>query len=251
MTDINEQLDKAIIEGAECKKEILTTLKFANKSNYQRFQEVMLESSPEIKRILETRKKNRTDVDNEQLKKFKSDIRSMYNQTQQICSKEVVEDGKKSRVEKLVDKIMPLIQMLQYIEENELENEFNRRGIKLEVKNITTDFPGLGSNEKRSIMKDIFKNAATIKDNVNDSNDNINDNIFATLPSDIQYDKHMNMSGMKKGDFRKLVDLKTKQIMATSDEAMDKVDEKIQKAATEKQFEAKRAEIVRDKLTAL
>jgi len=65
------------------------------------------------------------------------------------------------------------------------------------------------------------------------------------------YDKESNNTGLKPGDFRRLVDLKAKQLVAKSEEAKAKIDEKLQHAAADKQFEIARAELVRDKLKEL
>ena len=85
-----------------------------------------------------------------------------------------------------------------------------------------------------------------------DDNDKISTEVYATkVPSELQYDKKANNTGLKQGDFLKLVDLKTKLVMATSDEAKEKAEELVEHLAGEKQFEAVRAELVRDKLTSL
>jgi hypothetical protein len=65
------------------------------------------------------------------------------------------------------------------------------------------------------------------------------------------YDKETNNSGLKPGDFKKLVDLKAKQLAAKSEEAKTKIEQKLHDAAADKQFEIARAELVRDKIVGL
>lgn len=247
----SEEFENALAEGAECKMEILTTYKTHNKEIFKQFQEVMYESNPEIKKILETKKKKRTEADNEQLKQFKSYISTIYKQTVDLITPEKIEPGKKSKVEKIVDKIIPVIDMLRYIDQDVLNSEFKKHGVMLSFDNSFLDkFPGLDNDNVRESIKCIFKDAKNIKVKINDDTEHINETIYSTkVPLDLQYDKQTNNDGLKSSDFKKLVDIKTKLLMAKSDEDKEKVNEKIENVATEKQFEAARAELVRDTLT--
>lgn len=113
-------------------------------------------------------------------------------------------------------------------------------------------YPILQDPAKKVVMQDIFANATSIKQKMLDDNDKITSEVYQTkVPADLQYDKKANNTGLKQGDFLKLVDLKTKLVMATSDEAKEKAEEMIENLAGEKQFEAARAELVRDKLAKL
>ena len=249
----SDEFDKAIAEGAECKKDMVTSDRIQNKQNFNRFYEVMLEANEEIKKILDTKKKLRSDSDNEAVENFKKTVRAMYAQVQALTVDEHLEEGKKTRVEKIVEKIIPVIDILRYIGCNELENEFARRGMKLTTTMKLEDkYPELNNDDKRKVMKDIFDTATSIRQKVIDDNDYINNDLFTRkVPLGLQYDKSTNNVGFKTGDWRKLVDAKAKLIMASTEEAKEKVEEKIEHIATEKQFEAARAELVRDKMLSL
>lgn len=246
----SDEFDKAIAEGAECKKDMVTSYRIQNKQNFNRFYEVMLEANEEIKKILDTKKKFRSDSDQEAVENFKKTVRAMYTQVQALTVDEHLEEGKKTRVEKIVEKIIPVIDILRYIGCNELENEFARRGMKLTTSMKLEDkYPELNNDDKRKVMKDIFDTATSIRQKVIDDNDYINNDLFTSkVPLGLQYDKSTNNVGFKTGDWRKLVDAKAKLIMASSVEAKEKAEEKLDHIATEKQFEAARAELVRDKL---
>lgn len=167
--------------------------------------------------------------------------------------KEKLEEGQKTKIQKIVERIVPVIDMLLYIGNTELVDEFAKNGVILTTKaKLEQKIPGLDNDEKRAVMRDIFSNAKTIRQKMLDDNDKIVTEVFQTkVPVDLQYDKKMNNTGLKQNDFMKLVDLKTKLVMANSDEAKEKVEETIEHIAGEKQFEATRAELVRDKLTKL
>jgi len=101
-------------------------------------------------------------------------------------------------------------------------------------------------------MRDIFNNAKNIKQKMVDDNEKIGTDIYQSrVPIDLQYDKNTNNVGIKPNDFTKLVDMKAKLSMATTEEAKEKVNDTIEQLAGEKQFEAARAELVRDSLTNL
>lgn len=249
----SEEFENALIEGAEYKKDMVTSYKSQNKSNFNSFYEVMLEANDDAQRILDTKKKNRSESDKQYLDSFKKEIRSMYNQVQALTVDEHLEEDKKTKIEKIVDKIIPVIDILRYINADALEKEFNKRGMTLiTTQKLEDKYPKLDNDDKRTILKNIFTTATNIRQKIVDDNSYINEDLFTKkVPVDLQYDKGSNNIGLKSSDWRKLVDAKTKLIMANTDEAKEKAEEKIEHFASEKQFEAARAELVRDKLTKL
>jgi len=249
----SEEFENALIEGAEYKKDIDVSYKAQNKSNYQTFYEIMLNANEDIKRILDIKKSKRNDADNERLESFKKDVRAMYSQVQMLTIDEHLEEGKKTRIEKIVDKIIPVIDMLRYIGNTKLDDEFKKYGVVLtKTSKLEDKYLGLNDENKCKTLVDIFTSATNIKQKVVDGNEFINSDIFTKkVPIDLQYDKGNNNTGIKPSDFKKLVDVKTKLILANSEEAKEKIEEKIEHIASEKQFEAARAELVRDKLMKL
>lgn len=242
------EFENALLEGASLRKDLAATFKTSNKSAFAQFYETMLNARPDIQKILDVKKKNRDEEMSKTLQNFKSMTRQMYFQTQNFILEDKVEDGKKTKAQKLVDKIFPLIQMLKFIGSTQLEEAFAEKGISINVKPLEEDNPLL--LDKKEAVKGILLDAKSIKKTVVDGNRRINEDIYATkVPIELQYDKHTNNSGIKTGDFRRLVEMKTKLIIAKTKEAKEKADEKIQHAAAEKQFEIARAQLVRDKLS--
>lgn len=249
----SDEFNNALLEGVEYKKNILTSYKEQNKTNWQRFEEVMFYANDEIQEISQKKKKNRTEADNQKLKDFKKLVNTLYKQTQDMSIKEKLEEGQKTKVQKIVEKVVPVIFMLKYIGNDELENEFKKKGITFHFdKALEDQFPSLSEPSKKEVLQDIFASAQTIKQKMIDDNDKIVSEVYQMkVPVDLQYDKKVNNTGLKQNDFVKLVDLKTKLVMAASDEAKEKVEELVENFAGEKQFEAARAELVRDKLSQL
>lgn len=248
----SEVFENAVSEGAAYKKEIMTTYKRQNKDNFKRFQEVMFESDPEIKKILETKKKKRTDDDNAHLKAFKSTVSQMYKQATELIVPEKAEEGKKTKLEKIVDKIIPVVSLLQFIDQDILNAEFKKRNASVNVASLSAMFSGLAAEGKKDVLKDIFETAKNVKMKVTSDSERITNEVYTTkVPVELQFDKDTNNSGLKASDFQKIVDAKTKLLIAQTEDDKAKVDEAIQHIATEKQFEAARAELVRDSLASM
>lgn len=246
----SEEFENALESGATHKREISETFKNRNKTNFNSFCEIMLESDEEIKRILETKKSKRTDNDKTILETFKKNIRSMYMQFQDLTITENLDEGKKTKIEKIVDKIFPVIQILQYIGNDCLEKEFSKRGVTLKLdKTLEDQCSALASESKKECIRSILLDATAIKQQAYDGNIHLNETMFETMvPYELQYDKETNGSGLKTTDWRKLVDAKAKLTEAKSEEAKEKAEKKIHDMAVQKQFEAERANLVKDKL---
>ena len=156
----SEEFENALESGATHKREISETFKNRNKTNFNSFCEIMLESDEEIKRILETKKSKRTDNDKTILETFKKNIRSMYMQFQDLTITENLDEGKKTKIEKIVDKIFPVIQILQYIGNDCLEKEFSKRGVTLKLdKTLEDQCSALASESKKECIRSILLDA--------------------------------------------------------------------------------------------
>ena len=157
-------------------------------------------------------------------------------------------------MQKLVDKVSFAIDILRYIaDDNVLDSEFDKRGISIATgMRLEDKYDYFSRADIKQNMVDIFSCASKLKKQMQDDNESIATNIYTQrVPVELQFDKDANNDGLKPSDFKKLVDLKTKQIMASTDEAKAKVEETIENAASDKQFEVVRAQMMRDKITAL
>lgn len=249
----SKEFEAALAEGSQKKKELVTSCKEANKAAFEQFSEILMLANDSVQSILSKRRKNRTDAELEEVKNFKQRIRQMYFQAQHLIAPEQLEAGKKTKFEKIVEKIVPVIDILRYIDEAALENELKKHNISVAGRpKLEEQFPTLAEQAKVTSIKQIFADAKNIKKRINDGNEAIGTSIYMQkVPIELQFDKDNNNTGLKPGDFRKLVDMKLKLDLAKSAEAKQKVDEKIEDQAAEKQFEIARAELVRDGLMKL
>ena len=163
----SDEFKNAVEEGVALNSDTVTSCKSRDKDNFERFYELMLDSDEEMQQILDKRKKNRTDDENARVKEFKKNVTQMYKQAQLLLSSEEVEEGKKTRVEKLVEKIVPVIAVLKYIGESKLEDEFRKHGVTLQFSELDSN-QYLSSDNVKQNIKGIFANAKAIKDQVND-----------------------------------------------------------------------------------
>lgn len=247
-----EEMEKALSEAAEIKKTILTTYKERDKSNVDQFYETVLRTRPDINEIMSKKKKNRTDEENKALKDFRKDTVRSYKMVCEFLAPEDIEEGKPTKVQKLVDRIALVLDYLRYIGCNDLDNEFAKRGITLATGVRLEDKSDIWADEAvRENVKNIFKAGKDIRESIKADTQAITENIFAlNVPQELVYEKDSNPVGLKKSDWTKLVDLKTKLIMADASQK-DKVEDQANDLAEEKQFDQERARLMQAKLIAM
>ena len=244
----SEEFNKALEDAANIKKDTLTSCKDRNKTNYSRFFDIMVTSNREIQDILDTKKRNRTDEQNNKYKAFKKEVSGMYKQICDLITPEELEEGDLSKVQKLVYKVASVVKMMKYIGHNEIEDEFNKYGIGLNYEKLEKNDVFQNEAIKANVL-DVFKVGQSIKENINSNKEEIETNIYTqNVPVDLQFDKQMNPIGIKVSDFSKLVALKTKILMANSDEAKEKVGEVAENTAAQYVFQNNRNDIMNKKI---
>lgn len=244
-----DEFEKALVDAANVKKENLTSVKTRNKDNYTRFYELVVTTRRDIQNIMDKRKKDRTDVENDVLKEFKKETSLVYRQICQLIAPEVLEDGEQSRVQKLVSKIAPIVKMMEYIGHHEIEDEFKKYGIAFDYEKLSDSETAYENEQVEADIKDIFERGKSLREETEKNNEAIKTTIFEmSVPAELQFDKSTNPTGIKSSDFCKLVDLKTKLLMAQSDEQKEKADEQINDLAGQVEFDNMRNKLIQSKL---
>lgn len=244
-----DEFEKALVDAANVKKENLTSVKTRNKDNYTRFYELVVTTRRDIQNIMDKRKKDRTDVENDALKEFKKETSLVYRQICQLIAPEVLEDGEQSRVQKLVSKIAPIVKMMEYIGHHEIEDEFKKYGIAFDYEKLSDSETAYENEQVEADIKDIFERGKSLREETEKNNEAIKTTIFEmSVPTELQFDKSTNPTGIKSSDFCKLVDLKTKLLMAQSDEQKEKADEQINDLAGQVEFDNMRNKLIQSKL---
>ena len=244
----SDEFNQALSDAAELKKEILTSCKNRNRNNFDRFYDIMVKSDKRVEDILDIKKRNRTDDDNNYLKTFKKNVSQTYKQVCDLITPEELEDGELSKVQKIVQKITTVLKMMSYIGYNDIENEFKKNGITLNYDKLDTN-PVFANPTVKSNIADVFSIGKNIREDVNNNKEEIEDVIYTqSVPIDLQYDKQQNPIGIKPADFSKLVSLKTKILMAVSDEQKEKVGEVAENLAADYVFQNNRNDIMNKKI---
>lgn len=248
-----QDMDKALREAAEIKKTILTTYKDRDKNNFEQFYETALRANKEICDILDKKKKNRTDEENERLKAFKKDTTRAYKLVCEYITPEEVEDGKPTKLQKLVDRIALALDYLRYIGASDLDKEFDRRGITLATGTRLEDKSEVWADDRvRQNIVNVFAAGKAIREQVRNDTKEFAEGIFETaVPAELVYEKNSNPVGLKKSDWSKLVDAQTKLMMAQPGEQLEKAEAQINDLAADKQFDQERARLMQVKLTSL
>lgn len=245
-----DEFEKALIDAANIKKENVTSVKTRNRMNYSRYYDIVLMSRRDIQNILDKKKKDRTDQENEKVREFKKETSQTYRQICQLIAPEPnLEEGELTKVQKIVQKIAPIVKMMEYIGHFEIENEFKKYGITFDYLKLE-DSENIFENEQiENDIREIFETGKSLREETDKNNEAIKTTIFETaVPIDLQFEKSTNPMGIKSSDFCKLVDLKAKLLMAPDDEAKDKVGEKANDLAGECEFTVERNKILQCKL---
>lgn len=244
-----EEFEKALSDAAELKRENITSVKSRNRDNYSRFYDIMLMSRRDIQSILDKRKKDRTDSENDEVKAFKKETSAQYRQICQLIAPEELEEGELTKVQKIVQKIAPIIKLMDYIGHNEIEKEFGKYGIRFDYLHLLDSENVFENEQVEADIKEIFDRGKDLRGEVEKNNEAIKTTIFeSVVPLDLQFEKSTNPTGIKSSDFCKLVDLKTKMLMAADDEAREKVEEKANDLAGQCEFDNARLKLLQSKL---
>ena len=250
-----EAMDSALAEAAEVKKTILTTYKDRDRSAFDQFYETCLNAAdPELRELMGKRKKDLADADVARIKAFQKDARRSYRMVCDLMAPEEVEEGKPTKVQKLVDRVALVLDYLRYVGSTALDDEFGRRGISLvALKGKLEDRSPVWADERvRENVRNIFAEAVKVREDVAADTNVILEEIFArAVPQELVYEKDLNPAGLKKGDWSRLVDLKTRLVMAKEGEQKEKAADAAGTLAEEKQFDQERARLMQAKLIAL
>ena len=244
-----DEFEKALTDAANLKKENLTSVKTRNKDNYSRFYDLMVMSRTDIQSILDMKKKDRTEAELEKLKLFKKETSQMYRQICTLLAPEELEDGELTKVQKIVQKIAPIVKMMDYIGHGEIEKEFSKYGITFDYLHLSDSETIFENEDVEKDIKEIFERGTNLKTENDKNNEEIKTTIFEnSVPAELQFEKSSNPTGIRSSDFCKLVDIRTKLMMASTDEAMEKVKEKANDMAGQFEFDNARNRLMQTKM---
>lgn len=245
---LGDEFEKALISAAEIKNNNISVCKSRNKNNFMQFYDLMLASRRDIQSILNMKKSNRSDEDNKKIKEFKKEISTTYKQVCDLLVPEKLEEGEQSKIQKMVQKITTVLKMLEYLGDTRIEEEFKKHGVELKYKKLSEEEVFSQEHIKENVDC-IFTNGKSIREDIDKNNEEIKTNIYEnSVPTDLQFDKSMNPTGIKSSDFCKLVDIKAKLLQAKDDDTKEKISEKASDMAGDYLMQNRRNEILNQKL---
>lgn len=247
---LSDDFEKAVESASDIRKSLLTSVKTRNRNNFDRFYDIMVTGNRHIQDILDKRAKDRTDTEKQELKDFKSGLKKSYKLVVDILSQgNDVEEGEQTIVQKMVEKISSVIFLLKYLGNDELANEFGKNGITIGFDTLEEQNEVFENENIKKNIEEVFETGKKLKDEVDSGKQAITETIYSnSVPEELQYDKSSNPCGIKPTDFARLVEVKTKLIMAFDDEAKDKVKDQANLLAEDKEFEIARNRIIQSKL---
>ena len=247
---LSDDFEKALDKATDVRKSILTSVKSRSRDNFDRFYEIMLSGNRRIQEILDKKAKNRTDSEKQEVKEFKSNLKRSYKTVVEVLADSGAnDDGQPSVAQKIIDKIASSIFLLKYLGNHDIQNELQKRGISISFASLEEQSEVFENENIRNGIEEIFENGKRLKDEVDSGKQEISETIYSSdIPEDLQYDKSVNPCGLKPTDFVRLVDMKTKLVMAREEEEKANMREKANGMAEEKEFEIARNRLVQAKL---
>jgi len=247
---LSDDFEKAVESASGIRKSLLTSVKTRNRNNFDRFYDIMVTGNRHIQDILDKRAKDRTDTEKQELKDFKSGLKKSYKLVVDILSQgNDMEEGEQTIVQKMVEKTSSVIFLLKYLGNDELANEFGKKGITIGFDTLEEQNEVFENENIKKNIEEVFETGKKLKDEVDSGKQAITETIYSnSVPEELQYDKSSNPCGIKPTDFARLVEVKTKLIMAFDEEAKDKVKDQANLLAEDKEFEIARNRIIQSKL---
>ena len=258
----SEVFDNALTSGSKIKDEIDVAIKTRNKNNYNIFFDILLHSRTDIQSILDKKKKNRTDVENDIYKKFVKDVKTKYKLVKDMLF--ISEDDKlnadgteniiSKKLSKLVDTLSSVHALLKYIGCNTLDEELQKRGVRVVSKSMEEQSEVFENELVKKDVKTVFEQTCSIQSDIEEAKRKITEDIFSSMvPSELQYDKNTNPSGLKDSDFDKLVSIKHSIIKAerSDNDVKEKVNDKVTVEAEKKTFDIARNETILEFLSSV
>lgn len=209
----SEEFTNLINEAAPLKVKIRTDLTSTMRTNCNDFLQEVAKSSPKISAIMNKKRKEQTDEEKEELKKWTKIQKKKFKTVTKTLAPKPGTDPLKAIVEKLTE----ITQYAKYIGNSELETRLANLGIKLEVTDLEKENPYFADNDVREIIKDIFSQAKDTQDSINKNNEQIKTKIYEELDETIRFSKD-NPSGIKASQFSKLVNTKATSMIVTDDQ---------------------------------
>lgn len=251
----SEVFDNALTSGSKIKDEIDVAIKTRNKNNYNIFFDILLHSRTDIQSILDKKKKNRTDEENDIYKKFVKETKTKYKLVKDMLF--ISEDDKlnadgtentiSKKLAKLVDTLSSVHALLKYIGCNTLDEELQKRGIRVISKSMEEQSEVFENELVKKDVNGVFEQTCLIQSDIEEAKRKITEDIFSSMvPSELQYDKNTNPTGLKGSDFDKLVSIKHSIIKAekSDNDEKEKVNDKVTVEAEKKTFDIARNETI-------
>lgn len=199
----NQSLTEGIKDGVPFRLKIMTDLSDQMKEVQDAYIQVLIECNYEGIADLYAKQKNdpKNDAIKDEIKAWKSKVRKQFGIIKHIIHPNPGQDI----IGSLISKIVLVAKMLKYIGHNELEDQLAANGIKIDVKTIEFENDKFDNDDIRARMSQIWTDADEVQGEICTNADEVKINIFERLDTSIKFDSKTNKSGLKAGDFVKLV----------------------------------------------
>lgn len=211
----NEEFDECIKDAVPLRVKIVQDLTPQMKEIKKDYENLMVEF--DYKGVSSIMAKLKLDKKDEtaklDYKMWKKSIMNLFNATLKCIQS--IKDDKIS-----IGLLYKAGKMLNYIDRSDIVSKAlhideDYQGISFKAFEDTN--PNFSSDDAKNRMKFIFKDADEVQSEIVENMDTIKVDIYDRLPSDVKYDKKLNKSGIKSGNFNQIVRNKAMGILKDKD----------------------------------
>ena len=181
----------------------------------------MIELNPKIKKILDKKKKDRTDEEKALYIEFVKKEKNKFKAIKKAICPIVRSDGtKESPLLRKISDLVTTCKMLAYLgRDEEIKRLFTENGLTLTFDPIEKTSPELAPDSVREVMKYIFTSAEEVDGQIQESKTKIKD-AYLDLDPAIRFSSvdPKNLEGLKASQFEKLVKQRAVQMTKSSEE---------------------------------
>lgn len=172
------------------------------------FSQTMINIDDDLSKIAKQKPK---DLDENNFKKLRAatkKFKRQFTDVKRIIHPNARPDGTlQDPIGKLIEKLLNIGPLLQYIDRSELVDRFKAAGIYIKFKSLEEDNPALSSDEMKTKIKYIFDEADKTQGKICQAADEIKINIYDEIDDSIKYSikDPKNKAGIKPAQFQKIV----------------------------------------------
>lgn len=223
----SKNFDEKLDEAAEVNIKVQEELKPEQKDLMDAYVRKMIDINPEMHRIYSAPKKRRRKEEQYKLKEFIASQKKQFKAVKRVVCPTIKPDGSVvNPLEKMVEKIAKIYQMLIYIGNEEILKIFNDANLSFKVNKLEEECPEFADESVKQYVAYIFKTVTDNNNRIQSLKNSIKNEIYPELDPEIRYSEE-NKNGLKASQFESLAAQKAVSMTKTDAEYQNFKDKKL------------------------